>query len=133
MSHESPLLAAFTLRSGSLSMASGEFISVSQQADSERADVETERRAQNAGPEVRAHELQELQQIWKERGLSEDLAWEVAQQLTDHDAVRAHARDELGIDIDNHPSGVQAALSSMVCTIWYRVDGFLPAHYQKFF
>jgi vacuolar iron transporter family protein len=95
-------------------MGTGEYISVSQQADSERADVETERLAQNAGPEVRAHELRELQEIWQDRGLSEELAWQVAEQLTAHDAVRAHARDELGIDIDNHPNPWHAALASMV-------------------
>jgi vacuolar iron transporter family protein len=95
-------------------MGTGEYISVSQQRDTERADVEKERQAQNAGPEVWAHELLELQQIWQGRGLSEDLAQQVAQQLTAHDAVRAHARDELGIDIDNHPNPWHAALASMV-------------------
>jgi VIT1/CCC1 family predicted Fe2+/Mn2+ transporter len=98
-------------------MGAGEYISVSQQADSERADVEKERQAQNAGPEVWAHELRELQQIWKERGLSEDLAKQVAEQLTAHDAVRAHARDELGIDIDKHPNPWTAAIASLVCTV----------------
>ena len=73
-------------------MAAGEYVSVSQQADTERADVEKERQAQEAGPEVRAHELEELKDIWVGRGLTEELAQEVAEQLTAHDAVRGAAR-----------------------------------------
>lgn len=96
-------------------MALGEYVSVSQQADSERADVETERRAQQAGPAVRAQELQELADIYVGRGLSPALAREVAEALTEEDAVRAHARDELGIDIDDHPDPWLAAIASMVC------------------
>lgn len=95
-------------------MALGEYVSVSQQADSERADVETERRAQEAGPAVRAQELQELVDIYIGRGLSPALAREVAEALTEEDAVRAHARDELGIDIDDHPDPWLAAIASMV-------------------
>ena len=101
-------------RTGSLSMAAGEYVSVAQQADTERADVEKERAAQEAGPAVRAHELQELEAIWIERGLAPETAKEVAVQLTEHDAVRAHARDELGIDIDNHPNPWTAAIASAV-------------------
>ena len=95
-------------------MAAGEYVSVAQQADTERADVEKERAAQEAGPAVRAHELQELEAIWIERGLAPETAKEVAVQLTEHDAVRAHARDELGIDIDNHPNPWTAAIASAV-------------------
>lgn len=100
-------------------MALGEYVSVSQQADSERADVETERRAQQAGPVVRAQELQELTDIYIARGLPENLAREVAEKLTEKDAVRAHARDELGIDVDAHPDPWQAAFASMVCGIFH--------------
>jgi vacuolar iron transporter family protein len=95
-------------------MAAGEYVSVSQQADTEKADVEKERQAQLAGPAQRAHEQRELEEIWRARGLSEDVAKIVAQQLTDHDVVRAHARDELGIDIDAHPNAEQAAVASAV-------------------
>ena len=63
---------------------------------------------------MRAHELEELKQIWLGRGLTDELAGQVAQQLTEHDAVRAHARDELGIDVDDHPNPWQAAGASMV-------------------
>lgn len=95
-------------------MALGEYVSVSQQADSEKADVEQERLAQEAGPLVRAQELQELTDIYIGRGLPPALAREVAVKLTEKDAVRAHARDELGIDIDDHPDPWVAAFSSMV-------------------
>ena len=94
-------------------MAVGEFVSVSQQADTERADVEKERKAQET-PESQAVELRELADIYKGRGLDAALSLEVARQLTAHDAVRAHARDELGIDIDEHPSAWQAAFASAV-------------------
>eukprot|EP00892_Ulva_mutabilis_P012684 jgi/Ulvmu1/9789/UM056_0029.1 len=111
--HQLLLSALAGMISGSLSMALGEYVSVSQQADSERADVETERRAQQAGPIVRAQELQELVEIYIGRGLPEELAREVAEKLTEKDAIRAHARDELGIDIDDHPDPWQAAGASM--------------------
>jgi vacuolar iron transporter family protein len=95
-------------------MAAGEFVSVSQQADTERADVEKERKAQEAGPESRAVELRELADIYKSRGLDAELAMEVAKQLSAHDVVRAHAHDELNIDIDGHPNPWQAAFASAV-------------------
>ena len=95
-------------------MACGVYVSVSQQADTERADVDKERAAQEAGPAVRAHELAELEDIWRGRGLTPELAKQVAEQLTEHDAVRAHARDELGIDIDDHPNPWKAAFASAV-------------------
>lgn len=120
----STMQSAWVMSAGSLSMALGEYVSVSQQADSERADVETERRAQEAGPAVRAQELQELTEIYIGRGLPEALAREVAEKLTEKDAVRAHARDELGIDIDDHPDPWQAAFASMVC---YREHDRVPA------
>jgi vacuolar iron transporter family protein len=102
------------LDAGSLSMAAGEYVSVSQQADTEKADVSLEQAAQEAGPRVQREEFEELVQIYKGRGLPEDLARQVAQVFTEKDPVRAHARDELGIDIDDWPNPLQAALTSFV-------------------
>lgn len=102
------------LVAGAMSMAVGEYISVSSQKDTEEADVEKERKEQTT--EVgRARELDELTQIYLGRGLNYNLAREVAIALTKDDVVRAHARDELGIDIDELSNPWQAALSSMVC------------------
>mmetsp|Transcript_2424 Transcript_2424/g.6264 ORF Transcript_2424/g.6264 Transcript_2424/m.6264 type:complete len:272 (-) Transcript_2424:581-1396(-) len=97
---------------GALSMACGEYISVSSQRDTEAADIEKERREQEKGPAARAHELEELTQIYCNRGLSPDLARQVAEELTEKDVVRAHARDELGIDIDELANPWQAAIVS---------------------
>lgn len=97
------------LCAGALSMAVGEYVSVSSQRDSERADIEIERRSLEANPEA---ELAELQQIYVDRGLTADLAAQVAQQLHDHDAVKAHVRDELGIDHEDLSNPLQAAFAS---------------------
>ncbi|KAL4458243.1 hypothetical protein ABPG75_013108 [Micractinium tetrahymenae] len=99
---------------GALSMAVGEYISVSSQRDSEAADIEQERLEQLKGPEAREAELEELAQIYVERGLPYRLAREVAETLSEKDVVRAHARDELGIDVDNLARPMQAALVSAV-------------------
>ena len=80
------------LFAGAMSMAAGEYISVASQRDTEQADVDKERAAQNSGPQMRQQELDELAQIYVERGLTERLAREVAVALTEKDAVRAHAR-----------------------------------------
>lgn len=96
-------------------MAAGEYVSVSSQRDTEMADVDKERQEQERGPEARAHELEELVQIYIDRGLTADLARQVAVQLTAKDPVRAHARDELGIDIDDYVNPWVAAGSSAVC------------------
>jgi VIT1/CCC1 family predicted Fe2+/Mn2+ transporter len=82
------------LVAGSMSMAAGEYVSVSSQADTEQADLDRERQELVDDPE---HELAELTAIYVDRGLSKDLAAQVATQLTEHDALAAHARDELGI------------------------------------
>lgn len=79
---------------GSLSMAAGEYVSVSSQSDSEQADLARERAELASAPEA---ERRELAGIWVRRGLSPELAEQVATQLTAHDALEAHARDELGI------------------------------------
>ena len=77
-----------------------------------QADVEKERREQEKGPAARAHELAELAEIYEERGLTKDLAMAVAKQLTERDVIRAHARDELGIDLDDMSNPLQAAFAS---------------------
>ena len=97
------------LVAGAMSMATGEYISVSSQADTEQADLERERNELAQWPDV---ELDELQNIYVERGLDADLARRVAEQLTSHDALTAHARDELGITEALSAKPIQAALAS---------------------
>jgi VIT1/CCC1 family predicted Fe2+/Mn2+ transporter len=94
---------------GALSMALGEYVSVSSQRDCEQADIAKERLALQAAPEW---ELQELTDIYISRGLSAGLAHQVAEELSARDVVRAHARDELGIDMDELANPLQAALVS---------------------
>ena len=94
---------------GAMSMAAGEYVSVSSQADTERADLEREWQELTETPES---ELHELQRIYVERGLDPDLALRVATQLTEHDALGAHARDELGITEALAARPTQAALTS---------------------
>jgi VIT1/CCC1 family predicted Fe2+/Mn2+ transporter len=97
------------LVAGAMSMAAGEYISVSSQADTERADLARERGELATQPAV---ELAELQAIYEARGLEPALAQQVAVQLTAHDALSAHARDELGITEALSARPVQAALAS---------------------
>lgn len=99
------------LVAGAISMALGEYVSVSSQRDSERSDIaketwELEHQAD--------HELEELTGIYQAKGLSRDLAHQVAVQLTDHDALGTHLRDELGISSDGLAKPFQAAWSSML-------------------
>jgi len=96
---------------GSLSMASGEYVSVSSQRDSERADLEAERQELEDFPEA---ELRELTEIYVRRGLDRELAREVARQLHRHDALGAHLRDELNLSVDEMANPVQAAVTSAV-------------------
>ena len=103
------------MATGALSMAVGEYVSVSSQRDIEQAEIAKERAEQAKGPEARAKELLELTQIYFERGLSRNLARQVAEQLTEVDVIRAHARDELGIDIDELTNPWAAAFASSVC------------------
>lgn len=104
------LLAAVAgLAAGALSMAAGEYVSVSTQADTERADLSRERGELAAAPEA---ERAELAGIYRDRGLSPELALQVADQLTAHDALAAHARDELGIHQLTRARPIQAALAS---------------------
>ena len=97
------------LVAGALSMAVGEYVSVSSQRDSEKADIEIERRSLVDNP---VEELEELAAIYQERGLDTELALQVARQLHNHDAVAAHARDELGIDQAVLANPIQATLAS---------------------
>jgi len=97
------------LVAGALSMAAGEYVSVSSQADLERADVDREKVELREDPDG---ELKELTHIYQRRGLAHDLAAEVAKQLTAHDALAAHARDELGLSKATRARPVQAAFAS---------------------
>jgi VIT1/CCC1 family predicted Fe2+/Mn2+ transporter len=103
------LAGAAGLVAGAMSMAAGEYVSVSSQADTERADLARER--QELADDAAA-ELAELTGIYVNRGLEPSLAQEVALQLTRHDALGAHARDELGITASLKARPVQAALTS---------------------
>jgi VIT1/CCC1 family predicted Fe2+/Mn2+ transporter len=97
------------LLAGALSMAAGEYVSVSSQSDTEHADLERERKELAANPEA---EHAELTAIYVQRGLDEALASKVATQLTQHDALGAHSRDELGISETLAARPVQAAMAS---------------------
>lgn len=109
-SHETILMAGSAgLIAGAMSMASGEYVSVSSQADTEQADIERER-YELATDEPR--ERAELASIYVSRGLDRELARQVANQLMAHDALEAHARDELGISERLTARPVQAALTS---------------------
>ncbi len=94
---------------GAMSMAAGEYVSVQSQADTENADIAKETRELTEDPEF---ELQELTQIYVQRGLDRELAAQVARQLTAHDALGAHKRDELGITESLRARPLQAALAS---------------------
>ena len=97
------------LVAGAMSMAAGEYVSVSSQADTEQADLARERQELKDSPDF---ELRELADIYVERGLEPDLALQVATQLMAKDPLRAHARDELGITEVSTARPVQAALTS---------------------
>lgn len=99
------------LVSGALSMAAGEYVSVSSQADTERAELTREQRELTENPEG---ELDELATIYIRRGLNADLAHQVARQLTSTDALGAHVRDELGLSEALTARPIQAAVASAV-------------------
>ena len=108
------------LVAGAMSMAAGEYVSVSSQADTERADMDRERKELAADPES---EHAELAAIYVARGLDEKLARQVAVQLTAKDAIGAHARDELGISDTLSARPIQAAFASAGS---FTVGAFLP-------
>jgi VIT1/CCC1 family predicted Fe2+/Mn2+ transporter len=97
------------LIAGAMSMAAGEYVSVSSQADAEAADLRREREELESAPEA---ERRELAGIYRKRGLDPDLALQVADQLMAHDALAAHARDELGLTETSAARPVQAAFAS---------------------
>jgi VIT1/CCC1 family predicted Fe2+/Mn2+ transporter len=99
------------LVAGAMSMAVGEYVSVSSQRDAERADIRRENLELTGQPQA---ELQELATIYVKRGLDSDLAMQVAEQLSAHDRLGAHVRDELGIDQSALPRPMQAAWISAV-------------------
>jgi len=101
------------LVAGAMSMAAGEYVSVSSQRDAEQADIEVEKRELAGAPEA---ELRELAMIYVKRGLDKDLAMKVAEQLSAHDRLSAHVRDELGID--------PAALSRPMQAAWISAASF---------
>jgi VIT1/CCC1 family predicted Fe2+/Mn2+ transporter len=108
-SHEVLVAGVAGLVAGAMSMAAGEYVSVSSQADTEQADIERERKelADDEGAE-----LAELAAIYVHRGLDPSLARQVAEQLTAHDALAAHVRDELGFSDTLSARPVQAAFAS---------------------
>lgn len=114
------LAALAGLVAGALSMAAGEYVSVSSQADIESADLKREKNELDTMPEV---ELKELAKLYIERGLDEDLAMQVATQLSAHDALGAHAKDELGINEMTQAKPMQAALASAASFV---TGGMLP-------
>jgi VIT1/CCC1 family predicted Fe2+/Mn2+ transporter len=108
------------LVAGALSMAAGEYVSVSSQTDIERADIEREKKELEEMPE---EELQILAAIYERRGLKKETAQQVAKELTEADAFGAHVRDELGITEMTQANPIQAALASGAA---FTAGGFLP-------
>jgi len=108
------------LVAGALSMAAGEYVSVSSQTDTEKADIEREVQELEKMPE---EELQILAQIYEKRGLKKETALQVAKEMTAKDALEAHIRDELGINEISQAKPIQAALASGAS---FTVGGVLP-------
>jgi VIT1/CCC1 family predicted Fe2+/Mn2+ transporter len=108
------------LVAGALSMAAGEYVSVSSQTDVEKADILREKQELEDMPEL---ELQRLSEIYEKRGLKKETALIVAKELTAKDALAAHIRDELGINEINQANPIQAALASGAA---FTVGGILP-------
>lgn len=108
------------LVAGALSMAAGEYVSVSSQTDTEKADIEREIQELKEMPE---EELQILAEIYEKRGLKKETALQVAIELTESDALGAHIRDELGINEISQANPIQAALASGAA---FSVGGILP-------
>ncbi|MEZ4787993.1 MAG: VIT family protein [Flavobacterium haoranii] len=122
------ILAALAgLVAGALSMSAGEYVSVSSQTDVEKADIEREKQELEEMPEL---ELQRLAQIYENRGLKKETALLVAKELTAHDALGAHVRDELGINEISQAKPFQAAMASGAS---FTVGGILPLLVVLFF
>ena len=103
------LAAVAGLAAGALSMAAGEYVSVSSQTDIERSDIAREAKELEEMPEL---EMQYLATIYEQRGLKKETALQVARELTEHDALAAHIRDELGLNEISQAKPLQAALAS---------------------
>lgn len=108
------------LVAGALSMAAGEYVSVSSQTDIEKADIEREKQELIETPEL---ELQRLAEIYEKRGLKKETALTVATELTQHDALGAHIRDELGLNEISQAKPIQAAFASGAA---FTLGGMLP-------
>lgn len=108
------------LVAGALSMAAGEYVSVSSQTDTEQADIEREKQELEEMPEA---ELKMLSQIFEQRGLKKETAMQVALELTEKDALGAHIREELGINEISQANPIQAAVASGAS---FTVGGVLP-------
>ncbi|MCP2041337.1 VIT1/CCC1 family predicted Fe2+/Mn2+ transporter [Neisseria sp. HSC-16F19] len=114
------LTGTAALAGGALSMAAGEYVSVSSQSDTEKADRVIEARELTRNPEA---ELRELAGIYRQRGLSPELAQRVAEELTAHNALDAHVRDEIGLSETTAAKPFQAALASAAA---FAVGAALP-------
>lgn len=108
------------LVAGALSMAAGEYVSVSSQRDIEKADIERNKKELNDMPKI---ELQRLAEIYQKRGLNKETALTVAKELTKHDALGTHIRDELGINEISQAKPMQAAFASLTA---FTTGGLLP-------
>ena len=122
------------LVAGALSMAAGEYVSVSSQTDIEEADIEREKLELAEMPEI---ELQRLADIYESRGLKKDTAIIVAKELTEHDALGAHVRDELGINDISQAKPMQAAFASGAAFTFggilpFLVTLFLPLNHMEY-
>ena len=108
------------LVAGALSMAAGEYVSVSSQTDTEKADIEREIKELQEMPE---EEMKILAQIYEQRGLKKETAMQVARELTEKDALGTHIRDELGINEISQANPIQAALASGAA---FTTGGLMP-------
>ena len=114
------MAAGAGLVAGAFSMAAGEYVSVSSQTDIERADINRESKELKDSPE---EELEILAAIYEKRGLAKSTAMQVAREMTSHDALAAHVRDELGINSNSTAKPAQAALASGLA---FTCGGILP-------
>lgn len=130
------ILAALAgMMAGAMSMAAGEYVSVSSQEDTEKADLLREARELEEMPET---ELKELAKIYENRGVSKETALQVATELTAHNALEAHARDELGINEITQAKPLQAAVASfgsfaVGALLPFFVSLFAPIHQMVYF
>ncbi|PHR46934.1 MAG: hypothetical protein COA32_08390 [Fluviicola sp.] len=121
VSRETIVLASLAgLVAGALSMAAGEYVSVSSQTDIERADIKREKKELRDSPE---EELELLTQIYINRGLKRETALQVAKEMTANNPLEAHVRDELGINEQNSANPIQAAFTSFLA---FAAGGLLP-------